>query len=419
MSVGLINAALRMTGLGSRFLLAIFMARYMTLADIGTFALMAGAAGLLPSVAGLGLNFFLARRLVGIGHAEAVGLARERLRVSILAGACCMSILLALSNFGHLSLPISPLLAVAILMLELLGFDLQVALLARSRSTFANVLLFLRNGAWVLPFMVAAFVLPMCRSIEVLAWFWLCGLAVSHGLLALHYRRDLIAMLKTGGGVAQDGFVASVGAGAAKIYLSDLGLAGSVYLDRFIISAIEDVRSAGIYFFYASIINSAYIICLAATVQVYQPQLRAAWLSGGVAGLRDALGTRFRTTALVGLGGLIAAAPATWIAARISGKPEILEAFGLVPLLLAAYAFKLLSDFMNLAFAASERDGHYAVFNIAGLILGVAGCLLAIPLLGIIGAAVAALASALILFGLRYIAWKRMEVRALAIGRSS
>ena len=74
---------------------------------------------------------------------------------------------------------------------------------------------------------------------------------------------------------------------------------------------------------------------------------------------------------------------------------------------------------MNLAFAASERDGQYAVFNIAGLILGVAGCLVAIPLLGIIGAAVAALASALILFGLRYIAWKRMEVRVLAIGRSS
>ena len=90
---------------------------------------MAGAAGLLPSVADLGLNFFLARRLVGIGHAEAVGLARERLRVSILAGACCMSILLALSNSGHLSLPISPWLAVAILMLELLGFDLQLSLI--------------------------------------------------------------------------------------------------------------------------------------------------------------------------------------------------------------------------------------------------------------------------------------------------
>ena len=330
-----------------------------------------------------------------------------------------MSILLALSNSGHLSLPISPWLAVAILMLELLGFDLQVALLARSRSTFANVLLFLRNGAWVLPFMVAAFVQPMCRSIEVLAWFWLCGLALSHGLLALHYRRDLMAMLKTGGGVAQDGFLASVGAGAAKIYLSDLGLAGSVYLDRFIISAIEDVRSAGIYFFYASIINSAYIICLAATVQVYQPQLRAAWLSGGVVGLRNALRTRFRTTVIVGLVSLLAAAPAAWIAARISGKPEILDAIEIVPLLLAAYAFKLLSDFMNLAFAASERDGQYAVFNIAGLILGIAGCIVAIPLLGIIGAAVAALASAMILFALRYIAWKRMEVRVLAIGRSS
>jgi O-antigen/teichoic acid export membrane protein len=121
----------------------------------------------------------------------------------------------------------------------------------------------------------------------------------------------------------------------------------------------------------------------------------------------------------VGLFSLLAAAPATWIAARISGKPEILDAIEIVPLLLAAYAFKLLSDFINLAFAASERDGHYAVFNIMGLILGIAGCIVAIPLLGIIGAAVAALASAMILFALRYIAWKRMEVRVLAIGSSS
>ncbi len=413
MTVGLINAALRVTGLGSRFLLAIFMARFMTLEDVGTFALMAGAAGLLPPVAGLGLNFFMARQLVGIGHDDAVRLVGARLAISVAAGACCMGILLGLEGAGLVALPIPLWLAVAILMLELLGLDVQVALVARSRSNFANMLLFLRNGAWVLPFMVAAFVDTGFRSIEVLAWFWLAGLAASHLLLFLTNRLDAVAMLQKHG-LGSRSFLSSVGAGTAKIYLSDLGLAGSVYLDRFIISAMLDVRAAGVFFFFASIINSAYVICQAATIQVFQPQLRAAWLAGGFGGLQLALRDRFRTTVVVGLGGLLAAGPATWIAAHISGQKEILAGLDIVPLLLAAYAFKLLSDFMNLAFAAAERDGHYAAFNIAGLALGVTGCLVAIPHLGIMGAAFAMLLASASLFAGRFIAWKRLQSHAPA-----
>ena len=407
------NAALRTVGLGSRFLLAMFMARFMTLEDIGTFALLAGAAGLLPSVAGLGLNFFMARSLVGIGHDQAVGIARERLAISVLAGALCSVLLYSLVNAGVLQLPFSPWLAIAILMLELLGFDLQIALLARSRSTFANLLLFFRNGAWVMPFMLLAGAFPLLRTIEALAWFWLGGIAVSHLLMARQYLADYQAIL---GRVSrlQAGFVSSVGSSAAKIYLSDLGLAGSVYLDRFIITSLEDVRTAGIYFFYASIVNSAYVICLAATVQVYQPQLRAAFQAGGIAGLRVALRTRFRSTAMLTAVALTAAAPATYAAALVSGKSEIIAAFGVVPVLLAAYGVKMLSDFMSTALAAAEKDMHYALFNMAGLFITVAGCLVAIPVMGILGAAVAVLMSAMILLALRIGSWRRMEAQALS-----
>ena len=407
------NAALRTVGLGSRFLLAMFMARFMTLEDIGTFALLAGAAGLLPSVAGLGLNYFMARGMVGIGHDEAVGIARERLAISALAGALCSALLYSLVAGGALQLPFSPWLAIAILMLELLGFDLQIALLARSRSTFANLLLFFRNGAWVIPFMLLAFALPSLRTIEALAWCWLGGIIVSHLLMARQYLADYQAIL---GHIShrRAGFVASVGSSAAKIYLSDLGLAGSVYLDRFIITSLESVRTAGIYFFYASIVNSAYVICLAATVQVYQPQLRAAFQARGIAGLRDALRTRFRSTAILTAISLTAAAPATYAAALVSGKAEIIAAFGVVPVLLAAYGVKMLSDFMSTALAAAEKDMHYAVFNMAGLILTVAGCLVAIPVMGILGAAVAALVSAMILLLLRIASWRRMEAKALS-----
>ena len=413
MNIAMANAALRTVGLGSRFLLAMFMARYMTLQDIGTFALLAGAAGLLPSVAGLGLNFFMARSLVGIGHDQAVGIARERLAISVLTGALCSALLYSLVNADLLRLPFSPWLAIAILMLELLGFDLQIALLARSRSTFANLLLFFRNGAWVIPFMLLAWALPPFRSIETLAWCWLGGIAVSHLLMARQYLPDYHAIFKRAS-PRPAGFAASVGSSAAKIYLSDLGLAGSVYLDRFIITSLEDVRTAGIYFFYASIVNSAYVICLAATVQVYQPQLRAAFQAGGVQGLRVALRTRFRSTAMLTAVALTAAAPATYAAALVSGKAEIIAAFDVVPVLLAAYGVKMLSDFMSTALAAAEKDVHYALFNMAGLVLTVIGCLVAIPVMGIRGAAVAVLMSAMILLLLRIGSWRRMEALALS-----
>lgn len=411
MRVALANAGLRTVGLGSRFVLAVFMARFMSLQDVGTFALMAGATGLLPSVAGLGLNFFMARQLVGVDHGDAVDIVRARLLFSVAAGAFCSALLLVLQIAGTLTLPLSPWLAIAILMLELLGFDLQVALLARSRSTFANILLFLRSGAWTLPFMVLGWAIPAFRTIETLAWFWLAGIGVSHILMTARYRADYAAVFRSSG-LTGSRFAASIGSRAAKIYLSDLGLAGSVYIDRFIISSLDGVRAAGVYFFYASIINSAYVICLAATVQVYQPQLRAAFLSGGTAGLRDALRSRFRTTALTAAAALTIAAPATYVAAKISGKAEILAAFDVVPILLAAYGVKMLSDFMSTALAAAEKDVHYALFNMAGLLLTVFGCLVTIPVMGIRGAAVSALGASLTLLALRLFSWRRMERKA-------
>ena len=66
---------------------------------------------------------------------------------------------------------------------------------------------------------------------------------------------------------------------------------------------------------------------------------------------------------------------------------------------------------LGAALAAAEKDVHYALFNIAGLGLGVTGCLLAIPVLGIRGAALAALVSSLILLVLRLASWRRMEAQ--------
>jgi O-antigen/teichoic acid export membrane protein len=238
------NAALRFSGLGMRLVLSLFMARFMSFEDIGVFALMTGLTGLLPSVAGLGLNFFLSRELVGMDHHAAIMLVRDRLRVSLIAAAFCASVVALVLHFGLADLPLPSWMAVAIITMELLGFDIQMALIARSRSTLANASLMFRTGIWIGPYVVAAFAVPSLRTMEAVGYFWLGGLVLSHFVVAIQYRADFTQII--GLQTPSRSYLGTVGWRAAKIYASDLGLAGSAYLDRFLITGLAGIRAAGI-----------------------------------------------------------------------------------------------------------------------------------------------------------------------------
>lgn len=401
------NAGLRVVALGSRFVLSMFMARFMSLEEIGIFALMTGVTGLLPSIAGLGLNYFMGRELVGVDRISAVALILERLVVSLGMALICVFAILAISALHIATLPIPPLVASLIIVLELLGFDMQVALLSRGRPLMASINLLLRTGAWVGPFVVAAFFVPSLRTIGALAYFWAGGLVVSHLVLLVRYRMDLRVFLSEAHSWAPS-FVTDIGWKWVKIYLSDLGLAGSIYIDRFIITAIAGVRAAGIYFFFASIVNSVYVICQAASVQIYQPQLRAAYLRGGNPVLRDAMISKLKATIAISGAALMASGPALWLIMRFTGKVELAQTFDVVPLLLLAYEIKIVSDLLSVGLAAAERDLNYAVINIAGLLLTAAFGFLLVPLLGFRGAAFALLFASSIIVVARFASLRGM-----------
>lgn len=390
MALAAINAGLRLLALGSRFVLSIFMARFMTIKDIGVFSLMAGLIGLLPAVAGFGLNFFMGRELVGLSHEAAIALARDRLRVTAISGVICVLILLVAHVSGTIDLPIPVTAAVGICLLELLGFDMQIALLARGRPTVANLSLLFRTGIWVLPFVISAYLYEPLRNINILSWFWLVGLSMCQAFMMVIYRRDLVSFL---GEIVSSRrlYLKTVGWRAAKIYLSDLGLAGSIYIDRFIITALVGVSAAGIYFFFASMISAVYVICLTATVQIYQPMLRRAYLTGGFAALDTEVWLRLRTTFIISAIALITSWPALWVVVWFTNKPDLTLAFDMVPILLLTFGIKVISEFFSVALAAAEQDFNYAMFNIASLGITVLLAFTLIPLMGFRGAALAVL----------------------------
>jgi O-antigen/teichoic acid export membrane protein len=412
MRTGVVNAGLRVVTLGSRFALSLYLAKFLSIRDVGVFALLTGLIALLPPAAGLGLNYFVSRTAVRQTREDAIRLGRDKLLISLLLAAALAIGCAALAAFGWLELPLAPWLFLAVALLEVVGFDVHLLLLARSKSAFANILLFLRSGLWVFPYMVAAFFEPSLRTIDAIALFWLGGLILCLGLLLARYR-DTLGLLFARDAIAAHRSVRPFALKAPKIYLADLGLAGSIYIDRFVVSGLIDVHAAGIYFFYASIINGIYVVALASSVQVYAPQFRMAYTERGVPGLHAAIGPRLKQTLMISVAAFACALPLTWGLVRFTGKPELLANFAILPVVILAYTAKIVSDFMSAVIAAAEQDNHYAIFNIAGLAATSAFCALGILMFGLIGAALGLLVSAGLIGALRLASWRRLRAGPL------
>lgn len=406
MSAGLANAAFRAAGLGSRFLLSLYMARYMSVRDIGIFALLTGATGLIPAIAGLGLNYFVGRELVTLPRAEAIALLRDRIMFSVVMATLATLAVALMALTGLFDLPVAIGIAAAIIILETVALDLQMALIDRNRSAFANLLLLFRSGAWVMPFLIVAVAVPAARSIGTLCLFWLGGILCSHIILAFRIRADLPGLVR--GLAVRGNRMVPLIPRAKAIYLSDLGQTGSLYIDRYLISALIGVPSAGIYFFFGSIANSVFTICLASTVQVASPAIRAAFVRGGISGADATMRRKVATTLAFGALALAAAWPAAWLVVRLVRNADLAAHIALLPILLLAYLIKLGSELVSTALAAAQADGHYALFNLLSLAAMVVLSVILIPPLGLLGVAVAFLGSSLLVAGLRLRTWRRM-----------
>jgi O-antigen/teichoic acid export membrane protein len=404
MKAGAINAVLRAIGLVARFALSIFMARYMSLEDVGIFALMIGVTGLLPSVVGFGLNYFMCRALVGLPHDQAVDLVRDRLIVTIIAAFGAVAVLAGLVLSGILDLPLPLFVAGAIIVSELVAFDVQMAQQARGHPVSATINLMVRSGAWVWPFVAIAYFFPLMRTMTVLGWFWLGGLAITLAMLVAIYFLDILRTLRTFD-LRRKSYLQLVGWRFAPLYGSDLGLAGNVYLDRFYISALAGMEAAGIYFFFVSIASAVYLVCQAGTVQIFGPQLRGLFHEGGWQGLIAGTKSKLWATVLnVSVFSLLAI-PAIWFLVHLTGKAELAAGFDITLILLAAFGLKIVSDFYGALFAAVERDRRYVFYNIVMLVAGLAcGVTLVIPF-GYRGAAVAMLLATAIVLAFKVRSW--------------
>ncbi len=375
---------LRLGNAGAKFALAVYMARWLGLEEVGLYGLLVGAATAVPAILGFGLNDWTARRIVGAPREAAIPAALTRLSVTLGVEAVLQAAAWAALVAAGMPIAASTaMLMSAILVLEHLAIDDYALEIGRERPTFANLQLFLRAGFWPVPVIAWGILDPAARTIDVVLGGWLVGLVVMWAVVLARSlsggRWRLLRFDRT--------FPATALRGGVPFWLADAGAVGNLYLDRFVVSAFLGMEATGVYTFFWSFANVVHTLAVNGVIQPQVPRLIAAERSGDptrFAAERSRLARDSRLWAVLLLGVVGVGLPALlpWL-----GRPALGENLPIFWVVLVATTARIASDTYGFLLYALHRDHAIAATALTGVAgTGLVGVTL-IPLFGLPGAA--------------------------------
>ncbi|CAN5335613.1 N/A [soil metagenome] len=398
---GGISVSMRALTLFFRFILSFYIIRYLGLEAAGVYGLAAGAVGIAPAVIGLGLNYFTGREVVGQTPDQAAPLVKTRLTVTISS--------LAVSTVGWAIFtgvtgttlhPIS-FLILALVWLETIALDIYMPLIGLELATQANVVVFVRSALWVPFVMVAGVIWPALRSVELIFVAWIVSHIFSLGLLAFFLRRwPVLHALRT---PIDREWIRRRLRHSWHIYLSDLGLVGLIFIDRYIVNGLLGLKATGIYVFYWSIANALQTLMQTAVVQLALPKMLKAYREPTLDHWQALYRREMLKTIVLALGLSVAIFAMVELIVSFDASHHFPREIALLVLMLAASVIRAGSDFMNICITSCGRDRYYAFTNFAGVFVTIACSFGFITMFGLIGCGLSALTTAAVLAATRYV----------------
>lgn len=397
--------ALRIMGLGLRFLLTIFLVSYVSNEDLGVYSLIVASGSILPGTLGLGLSYFLNRQIVDAEPPQARLLARDRLMISTLVFVAFLAVALPLTFRTIIGYDLSIVLLSSVLLLEVIGFDLNFILIARSKAALAALLFFIRTSAWVPAYIALAYFDESFRNINALMLCWLGGALCFVAIFLFRFRslftRDMLThpFRLT---AYRDTFIK-----ALPIWVSDIALALGQNVDRFIITAVAGVEKTGIYYFYLTMSQAIFMVMQSSLIQPYIPQFRK--LLVGVERIDYSfIRKSLKNVTLLSFFGCLANAVFVVIMAQFINKPGIID-YKYLSLILSFGVFgRILFEFFGILDYAAENDKRYILVNCACLLCSLVFVYVFTLYFDIVGAATAFSLVGLAFMALRIFFWREI-----------
>lgn len=391
--------ALRLGSLLGRFILTIYIARYLGTSALSLYGYVIGAIAVMIALGGLGLNYQTDRETVGGSLFMVSLMVRDRLLVRLLVSLPTTLVACALMTiiFGGWMAVLPP----AIVLGEALIADVQRTLVLRHFPLLANVLLIVRSAAWVPPVAALGILDPEWRTLQVVFGGWALGLLASYVVVGSLLWR--VPSVRRGRALPVDWpWIARSMRGNRRVWLADCGAVAVGYSDRFLIGAVLGLDAAGVFIFLWSFTNAIVTLVQQGAFQQFMPRLMLLWRHGEHAAWRRALRSGVRGIAFS------AVVMGAWaVAALLLVFPRFGLSAGrdhdaLLLLMVAGTVVRLLAEALHDALYSARADAACISIWILGLAIAPPVTLACLLLFGLPGAGVQIIVSGALLLALRY-----------------
>jgi len=265
-------ALIRLSGLASKMVLAIYMGKFLPLADVGAYGLVFGAVMMLFGVLGLKFDFVVSRDIVTASPLVAARMIRDQ---AVLYGSnylvvAAVGLVVSTSHVTDIpSWQIACVVAIAIF--ESSASTLGAILTSLQRQVTAYVVFFIRSSLWVVPAVGLGLLLPDFRTASVVLACWAGG-GLASLLAAGFFLRDLPWSKAASLAIDTPWIVRGIRKSLLILIGTTSGTIG-FYVDRFVVMHFLGVEAVGVITLYSSFANALVALVDSGVLSFTYPRL--------------------------------------------------------------------------------------------------------------------------------------------------
>jgi len=387
------SVVLRVSSACLKFLLLLYLAKILSVEDLGVFGLITAIVMISVQVIGAEFHSVTSRIITSSSKAKTLRTVQMQVSIQLVLHLLALPIIFLLMTYYLNQLPFS-LVVTALVLVEHFAIEFSRLTQFLMRPFMSAVLAFLRSGAWV----VGLFIMLQLSLFEatvlniLIIWTLFSALASMVGVVCLkEYFRPLILFRFSKFEISK------MLKGSVPFFLMAVMASLGANLDKFIIKQSIDLAAVGVFYFFFSIASSISLFVSFGAGMIYGPKCIKVFRTCGFEAFKK-MKTRYAKVSLIyGSIGLMLLSILIVPVLQILGKSYYSDYLPLYFIFLAMHAIVLVADFYHLDMYARNMDRELLAVAFVNLIFVACIQYTLIDLFGLYGAGAAALISALFL----------------------
>jgi len=366
--VKIYNLLIRGATLASRFVLVIFIAKFLSTEELGAYSLFAASITYALFFVGMDFYTFSSREILSVDKSLWFGIVKNQFVFYLLFYFIGFPLIYSLFYFGFLPKQFI-LWFYLILVAEHLAQESMRLLVVLDKAFLANISLFIRSGVWVYAAVVIMFFSDGLREVTTILDLWLVGSSLSillvipqlkrlHQISASSQKIDFSWMLQ---GIKV----------AIPLLIGTLALRSIYLVDRYSLSYFANLSAVGIYSFYSSFASALLAFVDAVVVMQIYPKIVSSVKNNDLNGLVYYKRKFVKSVSILSLILVVLLPVGVYLLLLWMNKSEYLEYIPLLALLMLSsiiYSYALLPHY---ELYAHNEDKKIITSSVLAAIVGV------------------------------------------------